>query len=472
MLTCAVLDVALTMRRDRRIAWPASALLTGSGVALILRVAGTGPHDHWSTHRWWLFAIVAAGSLATKRLLRWRGAQVFNPSNVGLLVAFLVLGRDRVEPLDLWWHHLGWAVAVAYAVILVGGLAVTARLRLLPMAAAFWVTLVVGSGVLAASGHCITTSWSLRPQCDGGFWQLLLTSPEILVFLFFMITDPRTAPRSTAARAAFGAAVALVSLFLMAPSTTEFGTKVALFGGLAIVCAARAVGATTVAPAVTGWLAPTDPAAARRRQPVLPGVGVAIPLAVALTLAALVPAGRSARHVFTSVDVAALPDPHAILPGFAPSALPPVLDVDPAVLRLDESLAGVGREGLVRALLLDLAVEAEAARRADPGLLRAVDHGTHLVEMQAELARAAADGVVVVATYDLTAIRLVVVRPGGQSGPLVAAETTGTVARVTTDRRGDELDREVGPADLTIALRPAGPGRWLLADVRPRDPAG
>ncbi len=38
ILTCAILEVALTFRRSRSFVWPASAMLTGSGVALILRV--------------------------------------------------------------------------------------------------------------------------------------------------------------------------------------------------------------------------------------------------------------------------------------------------------------------------------------------------------------------------------------------------------------------------------------------------
>ena len=41
ILTCAVLEVALTFRARRAFVWPASAMLTGSGVALILRVPGT-----------------------------------------------------------------------------------------------------------------------------------------------------------------------------------------------------------------------------------------------------------------------------------------------------------------------------------------------------------------------------------------------------------------------------------------------
>ena len=98
--------MALTFRSSRAFVWPASAMLTGSGVALILRVPSTPPGDHWSTHAWYVFAGVAAFSLLTKYLIRFRGSHVFNPSNVGLVVAFIVLGSTRVEPLDFWWAPL------------------------------------------------------------------------------------------------------------------------------------------------------------------------------------------------------------------------------------------------------------------------------------------------------------------------------------------------------------------------------
>ena len=52
MLTCAVIEVALTFRSTRAFVWPASALLTGSGVALILRVVGTPAHDPRNTYAW------------------------------------------------------------------------------------------------------------------------------------------------------------------------------------------------------------------------------------------------------------------------------------------------------------------------------------------------------------------------------------------------------------------------------------
>ena len=65
ILTCAILEVALTFRARRSFVWPASAMLTGSGVALILRVPSTPPGDTWSMHHWYVYAGVAAFSLAT-----------------------------------------------------------------------------------------------------------------------------------------------------------------------------------------------------------------------------------------------------------------------------------------------------------------------------------------------------------------------------------------------------------------------
>ena len=134
ILTSAAIEVIWTLRRTGQLVWPASAMLTGSGVALIFRVLGTDRGNHWTWRGWYLFALVAAVSLLTKYVIRHRGSHVFNPSNVGLVLAFLILGSSRVEPLDFWWAPLNGWMTIAYAVILVGGLLITRRLRLLAAA--------------------------------------------------------------------------------------------------------------------------------------------------------------------------------------------------------------------------------------------------------------------------------------------------------------------------------------------------
>ncbi len=103
LLTCAVLEVGIALRRQHVLMWPASALLTGNGVAFILRVPGTEHGDWWSMNGWWIFAGTAAVSLLSKYLIQFRGRHVFNPSNFGLVLCFLLLGPELADPLEFWW---------------------------------------------------------------------------------------------------------------------------------------------------------------------------------------------------------------------------------------------------------------------------------------------------------------------------------------------------------------------------------
>ena len=239
ILTCAVLEVAITFRQQRVIMWPASAMLTGNGVAFILRVPGTEHGDWWSLHGWWIFAGTAAISLLSKYVIRFRGRHVFNPSNFGLVACFLLLGPARAEPLDFWWGPMSVWLALALTLIVAGGLAILRRLRLLGVAISFWLVFAAGIAVLATSEHAMTARWHLGQITGAELWRILVFSPEILVFLFFMITDPKTVPESRLTRRAFGAAIGLVAVLLIVPQTSEYATKVAVLAALALVCAAR-----------------------------------------------------------------------------------------------------------------------------------------------------------------------------------------------------------------------------------------
>ncbi|MGH3002976.1 MAG: FG-GAP-like repeat-containing protein [Gaiellaceae bacterium] len=241
LLTCAVLEVGIALRQQHVLLWPASALLTANGVAFVLRVPGTQHGDWWSFRGWWIFVATSAGALLSKYAIKWRGGHIFNPSNIGLVACFLALGRTRVEPLDFWWGPMsGWLV-LALALIVAGGFAILSRLRLLRVALSFWAAFGVGIGGLALAGHVMTARWHLGPIAGFSFWWILVTSPEVLVFLFFMITDPKTAPRGPRARLGYGIALGAVASILIAPTRTEFAAKVALLSSLAIVCLAKAV---------------------------------------------------------------------------------------------------------------------------------------------------------------------------------------------------------------------------------------
>ena len=154
-------------------------------------------------------------------------------------MVFLALGPERADPLDLWWGPMSPWLALALAIIVAGGFAILGRLRLLGIAVGFWLAFAAGSAVLAASGHEMTARWHVGPVTGWEFWRVLVFSPEILVFLFFMITDPKTIPAGRAGRRAYAIGIGLLAVLLIAPFSTEFATKVAVLGALALACAAR-----------------------------------------------------------------------------------------------------------------------------------------------------------------------------------------------------------------------------------------
>ena len=236
--TAAVLEVAIAMRSQHVIMWPASAMLTGNGVAFVLRVPGTVHGDWWSLRGWWIFVGTSAVSLLSKHVIRWRGEHIFNPSNFGLVLCFLLLGRTRAAPLDFWWGPMSAWLAIALTLIVAGGFLILRRLKLLRVALGFWVSFAVAIGALALAGHMMVARWHLGPISGFQFWWVLVTSPEVLVFLFFMITDPKTAPRSPSGRLAYAISLGLLAGVLIAPTITEYAAKVALLGSLALVCLA------------------------------------------------------------------------------------------------------------------------------------------------------------------------------------------------------------------------------------------
>ena len=239
--TAATIELLLTAPRSKVVAWPASALLSGNGVALILRVPGTEHGDWWSLHGWYVFAATAALAVLSKYVMRWGGRPLFNPSNIALVVTFLVLGSGIADPQDLWWGPMSVGLALTYTLILVGGVLITRRLHLLSVSVVFWVVFAACMAVVALAGHSMTARWNLGPVAGWQYWTTLALSPEVLIFVFFMITDPRTGARGRTAGMLYAASVAAASSLLIAFQTTEYATKVALLSGLVLVCAGRPI---------------------------------------------------------------------------------------------------------------------------------------------------------------------------------------------------------------------------------------
>jgi uncharacterized membrane protein YhaH (DUF805 family) len=79
--------------------------------------------------------------------------------------------------------------------------------------------------------------WQDGAISGADYWVHICTSPELFIFVFFMMSDPQTAPRSSLGRIIYGAATAVVAAALVLVQTTEFGIKLAILSGLTVVCA-------------------------------------------------------------------------------------------------------------------------------------------------------------------------------------------------------------------------------------------
>jgi len=475
ILTSALLQVAITFHQSRAFVWPASAMLTGSGIALIMRVPTTPVGDHFTFHKWWMFSAVAAFSLLTKFVVRRNGAHVFNPSNLGLVIAFIVLGSSQVEPLDFWWAPLSNpSMVLAYAVILIGGSLIARRLRLLATVVSFWIVLALGTALSAASGSCFTARWAFAPVCGMDLWLTIVTSPEIFIFTYFMITDPRTVPAGRAGRAVFAALVGVVCVVLMAPQETEFGAKVALLAGLTVMTAVRPVlerflpspgSADDTLRAYTRRLldGPTSPAtvttglARAKRSSVLA-------LGTAAVITALSLGGQSTSGVLAG-------EPENLIGRLATRIDPatfPSITVDNEVSEWNHEIDAEGARAVVLTLAENLALERQAVTQRDDQLLTAIAHGDRLDDLRARISDFDATGTGVTTSYSIDTVKVSLLIPfGRQDGLSLGLISRGTVITEMRDDSGSIVSTSSAPFETMWAMRRATGARWLIVDELP-----
>jgi len=238
MAVCAVIELTVTLWRDQVLAWPASAIQTGASVAFILRASGTRHGDWWSLHGIWFFVAAAAISLVSKYYIRRpNGRHVFNPSNIGIVAILVIVGPRYVFSEHLWWGPLALPVIVTLAVILFGGVWILKAVKMIPMALSFLVTFGVILAIFALAGRSFYATWS--PHAVGGmsYWLNIALSPEVIAYVFFMMSDPQTAPKAPSARIMYGVAGAVVTSGLLLFQHTEFGIKLAILASLTLICA-------------------------------------------------------------------------------------------------------------------------------------------------------------------------------------------------------------------------------------------
>jgi enediyne biosynthesis protein E5 len=166
---------------------PASAYITGISVGILVRSPFL-----------WPYFLCSMISITSKYVLRLRGRHLWNPSNFGLS-AVLFLAPDTVSHLSIQWGN----VVAPMAVIWLLGFAIVWRVGRLHISATYVATFLLLSFVRSASTG---TPWlaTVAP----------ITGPMYQLFIFFMVTDPKTTVRDKRAQCLVVICVALVEMLL------------------------------------------------------------------------------------------------------------------------------------------------------------------------------------------------------------------------------------------------------------------
>ena len=164
-----------------------SALITCFGLSILLRADSL-----------WVHPLCAALVMSAKFTLRWRGKHLFNPANLGVILAIVLLPGTWISP-GQWGNDL--AAAVLFIAL---GSVVTQRARRVDTS---WIFLGTFLTLLA-----LRLWWIEVPPARIGTLVLhQLQNGALLLFTFFMISDPMTTPNHTGARLFHAVAVALLA---------------------------------------------------------------------------------------------------------------------------------------------------------------------------------------------------------------------------------------------------------------------
>jgi len=165
----------------------ASAYISGISVGILLRSPAL-----------WPFALASVLSIMSKYVLRVKGRHLWNPSNFGIC-ALLFLAPETVAALSVQWGNFKWPLVVIWIL----GVVIIWRAKRIHITATYVASFLVFAYV--------------RSFITGDSWWAEvapITGPMYQLFVFFMITDPKTTVKSQKWQCIVVFLVAFVELLL------------------------------------------------------------------------------------------------------------------------------------------------------------------------------------------------------------------------------------------------------------------
>ncbi|WP_276503276.1 DUF2330 domain-containing protein [Terrimonas pollutisoli] len=169
--------------------WGFSSLISAMSLCLLLK-----------TNDWWISLLAAFLTVASKYIFKWNHKHIFNPSAFGIVATIFLTNAAWLNP-GQW----GSNTVIFFGVITLGTIVVT-RVQKLDVSLAFLVTYV---GLLYWRQVYIL-GWPMDHFIHS------VSTGSLLLFTFFMISDPRTSPNHSVARILWAVLIACVAFYLSA----------------------------------------------------------------------------------------------------------------------------------------------------------------------------------------------------------------------------------------------------------------
>jgi Na+-translocating ferredoxin:NAD+ oxidoreductase RnfD subunit len=183
LAVCTATEALLSWFDRGKIVNLLSAYISGISLTLLIKPQGAAL---------WPFALGGFLAISSKYVLRYRDNHLWNPTNFAI-VALLLAAPDRVSVLS---HQFGNDVATNL-VIWAFGLVIAARVGVLHITLTYLASFLLLNSVRAAA-----LGQPLLPELAP------ITGPMYQLFVFFMITDPRTVVRGRRGQIAVAVVVA------------------------------------------------------------------------------------------------------------------------------------------------------------------------------------------------------------------------------------------------------------------------
>ncbi|MGC2660091.1 MAG: hypothetical protein WA324_19195, partial [Bryobacteraceae bacterium] len=165
----------------------ASAYITGISVGILIR-----------SPAFWPYALCSSIAITSKYVVRWRGRHLWNPSNFGIS-AMLLLVPEYVATLSIQWGNSFWPMLIVWVL----GAAIVYRVKRFHITATYVISFVILSFIRTFfTGHSFLAE--VAP----------ITGPMYQLFIFFMITDPKTTVKPRWAQCLVAALIAVAEMIL------------------------------------------------------------------------------------------------------------------------------------------------------------------------------------------------------------------------------------------------------------------